>query len=105
MNLLLNAVNYTPAGGEISLSACGSDDTVEISVSDTGVGIAPDELPRLFTRFFRGKFAVREAVQGAGLGLAITKTIVEGHGGTIEVHSTVGEGSTFTVRLPRKRQS
>ncbi len=105
VNLLVNAVNYTPAGGELSLSARGSADTVEISVSDTGVGIAPDELPRLFTRFFRGRFAVREAVQGAGLGLAITKTIVEGHGGTIEVRSTVGEGSTFTVRLPRKRQS
>jgi signal transduction histidine kinase len=102
---LVNAVNYTPTGGELSLSARGSADTVEISVSDTGVGIAPDELPRLFTRFFRGRFAVREAVQGAGLGLAITKTIVEGHGGTIEVRSTVGEGSTFTVRLPRKRQS
>src|SRR5262249_33115639 len=80
VNLLLNAVNYTPPGGTVTLSAGGHDDAVEIVVSDTGVGIDADELPRLFTRFFRGKFAVREAVQGAGLGLAITKTIVEGHG-------------------------
>jgi len=103
VNLLVNAVNYTPPGGDITLLASGLDDVVEIVVTDTGVGIDPDELPRLFTRFFRGKFAVREAVQGAGLGLAITKTIVEGHGGTVEVQSTVDQGSTFTIRLPRKR--
>jgi PAS domain S-box-containing protein len=103
VNLLLNAVNFTPPGGTITLSARGHNDAVEIAVSDTGVGIDADELPRLFTRFFRGKFAVREAVQGAGLGLAITKTIVEGHRGTVDVQSTVDQGSTFTIRLPRKR--
>jgi PAS domain S-box-containing protein len=103
VNLLLNAVNFTPPGGEITLSARGLVDEIEIGVSDTGVGIAPDELPQLFDRFFRGKFAVREAVQGAGLGLAVTKMIVEGHGGTVEVLSTVDQGSTFTVRMPRKR--
>jgi len=105
VNLLLNAVNYTPPGGDITLSARGLGDEVEIEVSDSGVGIDPDELPRLFTRFFRGKFAVREAVQGAGLGLAITKTIIEGHCGTVDVRTTVDQGSTFTIRLPRKRPS
>jgi PAS domain S-box-containing protein len=103
INLLLNAVNYTPGGGEITLSARGYDDDVEIAVTDTGIGIEADEIPRLFDRFFRGTFAVREAVQGAGLGLAITKTIVEGHGGTIGVVSSPDAGSTFTVRLPRTR--
>ncbi len=103
VNLLVNAVNYTPPGGDITLAARGLGDEVEIEVSDSGVGIDPDELPQLFTRFFRGKFAVREAVQGAGLGLAITKTIVEGHGGTVDVRSTVDQGATFTIRLPRKR--
>jgi PAS domain S-box-containing protein len=103
VNLLLNAVNYTPAGGTITLSARGHADEVEIAVTDTGIGIEVDEIPRLFDRFFRGTFAVREAVQGAGLGLAITKTVVEGHGGTIEVTSSPTVGSTFTVRLPRVR--
>jgi len=74
-----------------------------ITVRDTGVGIDEAEQRQLFTRFFRGTFAVREAVQGAGLGLAITKTIVEGHGGQIAVDSVVGAGTTFTVRIPRAR--
>jgi PAS domain S-box-containing protein len=117
VNLLTNAINYTPEGGRIALAvrveasgteagrteagrteACGSE--VEIAVTDTGIGIDPHEVPKLFTRFFRGAFAVREAVQGAGLGLAITKTIVEGHSGRIAVNSVPGEGTTFTVRLP-----
>ena len=76
---------------------------VVIKVRDTGVGIDPAEQGKLFTRFFRGTFAVREAVQGAGLGLAITKTIVEGHGGEVAVDSVVGAGTTFTVRIPRER--
>jgi PAS domain S-box-containing protein len=103
-NLLLNAVNFTPEGGRITLEATGHPDDVEIAVSDTGIGIEADELPQLFTRFFRGTFAVREAVQGAGLGLAITKMIVEGHGGSVGVETTPGAGSTFTVRLPRAHQ-
>lgn len=101
-NLLVNAMNFTSEGGRVKLSARVDRDTVQIVVADSGVGIDPDELPRLFTRFFRGTFAVREAIQGAGLGLAITKTIVEGHGGSITVESEPGEGSAFTVRLPRR---
>jgi signal transduction histidine kinase len=102
-NLLVNGVNFTPDGGLIELTARVEGDHVEIKVRDNGVGIDPEEQPRLFTRFFRGTFAVREAVQGAGLGLAITKTIVEGHGGEISVDSLVGHGTTFTIRLPRER--
>ncbi|MER7002578.1 ATP-binding protein [Dactylosporangium sp. NPDC000555] len=102
-NLLVNGVNFTPDGGLIELGARVDGEHVEIKVRDNGVGIDPDERPRLFTRFFRGAFAVREAVQGAGLGLAITKTIVEGHGGEIAVESLAGHGTTFTIRIPRER--
>jgi PAS domain S-box-containing protein len=102
-NLLVNGVNFTPDGGLIELTARIDGDHVEIVVRDNGVGIDADEQPRLFTRFFRGTFAVREAVQGAGLGLAITKTIVEGHGGEIAVQSRAGHGTAFTIRIPRER--
>jgi len=102
-NLLVNGVNFTPDGGLVELAARLDGEHVEITVRDTGVGIDPEEQPQLFTRFFRGTFAVREAVQGAGLGLAITKTIVEGHGGEISVHSVPGQGTTFTIRIPRER--
>jgi PAS domain S-box-containing protein len=102
-NLLVNAINFTPERGRVTLSARLNGNAVEIIVADNGVGIDSDELPRLFTRFFRGTFAVREAIQGAGLGLAITKTIIEGHGGTIVVESEPGDGSAFIVRLPCER--
>lgn len=101
VNLLLNAINFTPRGGQITLAARSAPGLIEITVTDSGVGIDAAELRRLFTRFYRGAFAVKESVQGAGLGLTITKTIVEGHGGAIAVTSTPGEGSVFTVRLPR----
>lgn len=103
VNLLVNGINFTPDGGLIELTARPDGDHVVIRVRDTGVGIDPAEQSQLFTRFFRGTFAVREAVQGAGLGLAITKTIVEGHGGEVAVDSVVGAGTTFTVRIPRER--
>ncbi|MEV6923117.1 ATP-binding protein [Dactylosporangium sp. NPDC051485] len=102
-NLLVNGVNFTPDGGLVELVARVDGEHVEIEVRDNGVGIDPDEQKKLFTRFWRGTFAVREAVQGAGLGLAITKTIVEGHGGEISVESLLGHGTTFTIRLPRER--
>lgn len=103
VNLLVNGINFTPDGGLIELTAKPEGDHVVIRVRDTGVGIDPAEQGQLFTRFFRGTFAIREAVQGAGLGLAITKTIVEGHGGEIAVDSVVGAGTTFTIRIPRGR--
>ncbi|MFF5231985.1 ATP-binding protein [Dactylosporangium sp. NPDC000521] len=103
VNLLVNGINFTPDGGLIELTAQHDGDHVVVAVRDTGVGIDDVEQGKLFTRFFRGTFAVREAVQGAGLGLAITKTIVEGHGGEIAVDSVVGAGTTFTIRIPRER--
>jgi len=101
-SLLDNAVKCTPAGGRIRVRVAPAPGVVEISVADTGIGIDPDEIPRLFTRFFRTSAATQLAIQGAGLSLAIAKQIVDGHDGTIEVDSGSGTGSTFTVRLPRR---
>ena len=124
-NLVDNAVKYTPSGGQVALSlrrAEGSNapvvdsakpvdrltnqpigistEWVEISVRDTGIGIPPDAVPRIFERFYRVDPARSRETGGAGLGLCIVKTIAEGHGGSIEVESTLGQGSRFSVRLP-----
>ena len=73
-------------------------------MADTGLGIAPDEVDRLFSRFFRTTTATRNAVPGVGLGLAITRSVVVAHGGVMEVTSTEGRGTTFTAVLPRRRR-
>jgi signal transduction histidine kinase len=96
-NLLGNAFKFTPQGGRIGLEAARCAMGVRLSVSDTGSGIPPDHVPRLFDRFWQ---ADRKRGPGAGLGLAIVKGLVEGHGGVVEVESEVGRGSTFTVSLP-----
>lgn len=98
-NLLNNAVKYTPPGGAISVSLRQKEATVMLEVSDTGIGIAPDDLEYIFDRFYRSKDAI-DMASGTGLGLSITKEIVELHGGRIDVKSRLGEGSTFTVYLP-----
>jgi signal transduction histidine kinase len=98
-NLVSNAVKYTPAGGQVEVSLAGYDDHIELRVADTGIGIDPAERDRLFTRFFRTKDAEERSIQGVGLGLSITKKIVETHGGRIEVESSEA-GSTFLVWLP-----
>ncbi|UQU62914.1 ATP-binding protein [Couchioplanes caeruleus] len=100
MNLLSNAVKFTPAGGTVTLAARRADDEVVLVVADTGIGIPAGEQQSLFGRFFRASNAIREAIPGTGLGLAIVRTIVDNHGGRIEVASTAGEGTTVTVRLP-----
>ncbi len=101
-NLLSNALKYTPAGGTVTFQLRETlDDEIALVVRDTGIGIDRRELARLFTRFFRTQDAEMRAIQGVGLGLAITKSIVESHDGHIEVESRPGEGSTFTVVLPR----
>lgn len=100
-NLTRNAINYTPAGGIISLGARQSDaNHVSLWVADTGMGIAPEELERVFERFYRTDASRSRHTGGAGLGLAIVKTLVEAMGGAIEAESVVGEGSKFTVTLP-----
>ncbi len=98
-NLLGNAQKFTPPGGDIRISCRREDDAVAIAVGDTGEGIDPDELPHIFERFYKSQRSGGDRT-GFGLGLAITKNIVEKHQGSVEVSSVVGEGSTFTVKLP-----
>ncbi|MDH2444128.1 ATP-binding protein [Amnibacterium sp. CER49] len=99
-NLIVNAVQYSPPGGHVGVGARVRDGVVEISVSDQGVGIADDDLERVFERFYRGDPARSRSTGGTGLGLSIVKHIVENHGGDVRVWSRVGRGSTFTIRLP-----
>jgi signal transduction histidine kinase len=100
-NLMANALRHTPQGGCVTLSAAAVEDGVEISVSDTGVGIQPDDLPYIFERFWRGEKSRSRAGGGSGLGLAIVKQLVEMHGGSIAVKSVPGAGSTFRFTLPQ----
>jgi signal transduction histidine kinase len=100
VNLLTNAHEYTPEGASIAVAARAVGAEVEISVSDNGPGIPPDQLERIFERFTRGDAGLTQRVGGTGLGLAISKSLVELHGGSISAESTVGQGSTFHVRLP-----
>jgi PAS domain S-box-containing protein len=116
-NLVSNAVKFTPAGGRVTLALrsgwqlpdgtvsteqqSGATPVAQLSVSDTGMGIPTGEQGELFTRFFRASTARRNAVPGVGLGLAITKAITTAHGGTLDVTSVEGEGTTFTLVLPR----
>jgi signal transduction histidine kinase len=122
LNLLTNASKFTPAGGTVTLRLsvesghAAGDETQQlvVSVSDTGVGISAEELPQLFTEFYQAKSAagalnasanVAVEREGTGLGLALTKGFVALHGGTVSVASTLGEGSTFTLRFPKKGQA
>lgn len=100
-NLLDNGIKYTPAHGCVTLRATPQDDLVLIAVSDTGNGIPLDALPHIFERFYRTANARSNRVRGSGLGLALTRSLVEANGGQISVSSTIGEGSTFTIRLPQ----
>ena len=99
-NLLENAIRYTEPGGRIVLRLSSTRTEVRIEVSDTGIGISPANLPFIFERFFRGDRARRTYSGGSGLGLSIVKWIVEAHKGEVGVVSKVGEGSTFTLKLP-----
>ena len=97
-NLIDNAIKYTPPGGRVDVEVTRIADRAVLRVHDTGHGIAPDELPRIFDRLFRGDRS--RAERGLGLGLSLVKAIVEAHGGSVEVESEVGRGSTFIVSLP-----
>ena len=99
-NLITNAIIYTPEGGKVDVSGEIKGDFVGVSISDTGYGIAPDELPRIFDKFYRSKTEKTRNIVGTGLGLPIVKSIVEAHNGTVKVASEEGVGSTFYVRLP-----
>ena len=99
-NLLTNAINYSPEGGKVTVTARGEGQFVEIKVSDTGVGIAAEELPKIFDKFYRVKHPKTRQVTGTGLGLSIVKGIVETYRGSIHVESVPDRGTTFTVMLP-----
>jgi len=99
-NLLGNAIEYSQASGEVRISGARESGTVKLSVSNSGPGIAAEDLPRIFERFYRVDKARSGSGGHTGLGLAISKAIVEAHGGSLEAASRPGEGATFTVRLP-----
>jgi signal transduction histidine kinase len=103
LNMVTNAIKYTPQGGTIALALEEQDDAVIFTVRDSGIGIAAGDVPHIFDRFWRADQARTRTGErpGTGLGLAITKWIAEAHGGTIAVQSRPGRGSIFTVRLPR----
>jgi signal transduction histidine kinase len=100
LNLLDNAVKYTPPGGAVSVSFSTADGAVAIAIADTGPGIPAEHLEHIFDRFYRLDAARSRAEGGAGLGLSISRWIAEAHGGTISAASPPGEGTTFTVRIP-----
>lgn len=103
LNLIENAVKYTPRGGQVSVDLASDNGRAVFTVADTGIGIAPGDLPHVFDRFWRADSARTRTSEraGTGLGLAICKWIAEAHGGTIDVQSRPGRGTTFTVDLPR----
>ncbi|MBW4545334.1 MAG: ATP-binding protein [Symplocastrum torsivum CPER-KK1] len=99
-NLIINAIQYTPAEGQVTVVLDHSDHQALIQIQDTGIGIAPSEQTQIFDRFYRVNSDRSRHTGGSGLGLAIAKAIVQAHQGGLQVHSELGKGSTFTIRLP-----
>lgn len=100
INLVSNAINYTPPGGSVTIGAETQQDAILLSVTDTGIGIAKADFGRIFERFYRVDKARSRESGGTGLGLSIAKHIVEMHGGIISVDSELGTGGKFTIMLP-----
>ena len=100
-NLVSNAIKFTPVGGDVLVKAAGRDGHALFAVTDSGIGVSAVDQTQLFEPFFRTRAAADQAVLGTGLGLTITKAIVDAHGGSIRVESEVGTGTTFEVQLPR----
>jgi two-component system sensor histidine kinase VicK len=100
MNVISNAMKYTPDGGRIEIVTYSSDGCVIITIDDTGVGIPPEDLPRVFDRFYRVDKARSRESGGTGLGLSIAKEIITLHGGDIEISSKQGVGTKVTITLP-----
>ena len=101
VNLLSNALKYTQPGGRVQVAVKGSGDVAELVVKDNGQGIPEEDLPYIFERFYRADKSRNRTTGGSGIGLTITRTIVEAHGGTIEVHSIIDAGTEFIVKLPK----
>ncbi len=104
-NLLSNAIKYTPENGRIQIAVGESKFGVRVSVSDSGVGIAPEDLPNVFTKFYQAKNADKASSRGTGVGLALVKALVEAHGGRVFAESVVGEGTRLTVELPAVKET
>ncbi len=102
-NLLDNAIKYTPSGGSVTVSIAEKDNQVMVSFKDTGCGISPGDLPRVFERFYRCDQSRSQA--GVGLGLSLARAIARAHGGDITATSILNQGSTFTVILPKTMPS
>jgi signal transduction histidine kinase len=100
VNILGNAVKYTPDGGRVTLRVRAEDQRLTIAVEDSGVGISAEDLPKLWDKFFRSDDPRVQAETGTGLGLSLTREIVRMHGGEVTVESELNKGSTFTVSLP-----
>jgi PAS domain S-box-containing protein len=99
-NLLSNAMKYSPQGGTVTVGACWRGAAVEVRVADQGIGMTPENVQQLFTKFYRIDNAATRTIGGTGLGLALVKAIVEAHGGQVRVESAIGQGSTFFFTLP-----
>lgn len=99
-NLLSNAIKYTPENGRIQIDIGASKFGVRVAVTDSGIGIAPEDLPNVFTKFYQARNADKASSRGTGVGLALVKALVEAHGGRVFAESAVGEGTRFTVELP-----
>jgi two-component system sensor histidine kinase BaeS len=104
VNVISNALKYTSEDGCVEISVSGDDDTVRISVKDNGIGISKEDLPHIFERFYRADKSRSRITGGSGIGLAIVKSLVEAHGGSVSVFSEAGKGSEFVVTLPRNHQ-
>jgi signal transduction histidine kinase len=102
-NLLENAMKYTPEGGRVEIDFQTIDGFLEVSIKDSGIGIPEEDRLNIFNRFFRARNAIKVETDGSGLGLYITKRVVEKHGGKIRFESKVGEGSTFYFTIPISR--
>lgn len=100
-NIISNAIKYTPDGGRVDVTVTGGDRGVSVSVRDTGIGISEEDLPYVFDRFYRADKSRSRGTGGAGIGLAIVKSLIEAHGGFVEVKSEYGKGSAFIILLPR----
>jgi signal transduction histidine kinase len=101
MALFVGSVKFTPAGGDVMVKTGDGDGKAVVTVTDSGIGVSTVDQAQLFDAFFRARTTTAQTVQGTGLGLTITKAIVDAHGGSITVESRVGTGTTFRVLLPR----
>ena len=97
-----NAIRHTPSGGRVDVTVDASESAVRVTVSDTGEGISPDDLPHVFDRLFRADPSRARSTGGAGLGLTIAKQLVDAHGGSLRAESLPGQGSRFIFEIPRR---